>query len=461
MGLEIMDRVQDLRTRLAAGIDSHAAFGRVGYVYGYPHKKAYRPLPRRLPLTEVWAGESRQALFCYVHLPFCTQRCSFCNLFTFVPGDASPVGAYLDALAREMEAYARVLGPAHFRCLYLGGGTPTYLSTAELSRLVDLLRDYLGIAPARTQSCIEASPETLDEEKVALLRECGFQRLSLGIQSLVPEELRQVNRRFDFALHRKALDLVGRTGFPHFNLDLIYGLPGQTEASWLYSLDAALDSAATSLFLYPLYIRPLTGLDRRADTLPCPSPEQMGSFYDRALERLTAAGFRQITMRQFRRDVRDESPEDDPEYRCQRDGMVGLGAGARSYTRALHYSTPWRMVARNIRAVVDSYGAAMRCGDTDVSHGFVLDADEQERRFVIQSLLYDGLSWAEFRAACGGDAREHFAAEWEALAEVDCVTLDARGARLTPRGVRHADVVGQLFFSERVRELMDTYEYDT
>jgi oxygen-independent coproporphyrinogen-3 oxidase len=478
-----MENVQTLRAILAANIENHAAYGRVGYVYGYPHKKAYRPLRETQALQDVWAAEPRAALYCYVHIPFCNQRCSFCNLFTFVPAGASPAGVYLDALAREMEAYARILHPARFCRLYIGGGTPTYLDAGELRRLVGLLQDILGVEPAAAQGCIEASPETLDDEKVAVLRELGFQRLSLGIQSLVAEELRQVNRRFDFALHARALALVGRAGFPHFNVDLIYGLPGQTAASWRYSLEAAIDSAATSLFLYPLYVRPLTGLDRRADSTAscaCASglcmPQQMAAMYDFAVERLAAAGFRQWTMRQFRRDHvgRIGNPSEregrignpsyevfvDPEYRCQRDGMVGLGAGARSYTRGLHYSTPWKMAARNIRGVVDGYCRAMAAGRTEVSHGFVLDDDERQRRFVILSLLYDGLRWRDFAEAFGTDARVLFAPQWQALEEESCATLGEDAVRLTPRGVRHADVVGQLFFSERVRQLLETYEYD-
>jgi oxygen-independent coproporphyrinogen-3 oxidase len=431
-----------------------------GYVYGYPHKKAYRTLTPPRPLADVWADEPRHALFCYVHIPFCRQRCSFCNLFTFVPGDVSPAAAYLDALAREMEAYERILRPARFRRLYIGGGTPTFLSGDELRRLAGLLRDTLGVAPARTRGCIEVSPETLDAEKADTLRELGFQRLSLGIQSLIAEELRQVNRRFDFARNRQAIELAGQAKFPHFNIDLIYGLPGQTEASWRYSLDAVADSPATSLFLYPLYVRPLTGLDRRADVPPCPTPAQMGHLYDVALERLSAAGFRQLTMRQFRRDADDNEEIDDLEYRCQRDGMVGLGAGARSYTRALHYSAPWRMVARNIRDVIEAYERAMRDGDTDVRHGFVLDADEQQRRHVIQSLLYDGLDLADFAATFAVDAFQQFLPLWEALREEDCVTVRDGHIRLTARGVRHADVVGQFFFSEHVQHLIDTYEYD-
>jgi oxygen-independent coproporphyrinogen-3 oxidase len=429
-----------------------------GYVYGYPHKKAYRPLPRALPLEEVWADEARDALFCYVHVPFCNQRCSFCNLFTYVPAGGSPATAYLDALAREMEAYDRALRPARFTRLYLGGGTPTFLTAPELRRLVGHLRDVLGVVPARALGCVEASPETVDEEKVGLLRELGFRRLSLGVQSFVPEELRQVNRRFDFDLHRRAIGLIGRACFPHFNIDLIYGLPGQTAASWRYSLEAAIDSPTTSLFLYPLYVRPLTGLDRRADVLPCPTPHEMGAMYDAAVERLVAAGFRQLTMRQFRRDP-DAGP-DDLGYRCQTCGMVGLGAGARSYTRGLHYSTPWRMVARNIRGVVESYCAAMAAGDTRVSQGFALDVDEERRRFVIQSLLYDGLDRNDFRARFEADACSLFLPQWQALEEEGCVTVDDKAIRLTARGVRHADVVGQLFFSEHVRELMEAYEYD-
>src|SRR5262249_13788161 len=163
-----------------------------------------------------------------------------------------------------------------------------------------------------------------------------------------------------------------------------------------------------------------------------------------AVGRLAAAGFRQRTMRQFRRDAVDA--KEDVEYRCQRDGMVGLGAGARSYTRALHYSTPWKMVARNIRGVVEDYCAAMAAGKTDVPHGFALDEDERRRRFVIQSLLYDGLFWEDFTDAFGTDARTCFAPQWQALEGEGCVGLGEDGVRLTPRGVRHADVVGQLFF---------------
>jgi oxygen-independent coproporphyrinogen-3 oxidase len=450
------DLLSSLRTQLAANAYP-------GYVYGYPHKKTYRPLAEPIPLASAWAEEERTALFCYVHLPFCRQRCSFCNLFTYVPA-GDPVPAYLDALAREMEGTAAALGPSfQFGRLYFGGGTPTYLTTPELVRLVKLLRDTLGVDPGRTHGCIEASPETLDVEKLAALRELGFERLSLGIQSLEEEELRAVNRRFDFEANRRAIELVGKAGFPHFNVDLIYGLPGQTVQTWLHSLEQVIASPATSLFLYPLYIRPLTGLERRGDLLPCPTPPQMGRLYDLAVQRLEEAGFRQLTMRQFRRDpgVWSENSGGDLEYRCQRHGMVGLGAGARSYTAGLHYSTPWKMITRNIRNVIDEYAQRLAEGDSAIRYGFVLDEDERYRRFVIQSLLYDGLIWSDFAGTFQRDARDVFGDRWTALTEEGLVELSAETVRLSRRGVRHADIVGQLFFSDRVNRLIDTFEYDT
>jgi oxygen-independent coproporphyrinogen-3 oxidase len=430
-----------LLTELREQLDAHAY---PGYVYGYPHKKAYRPLSEPVPLADAWADEVRTHLFAYVHLPYCNQRCSFCNLFTLIPGERTDVKPYLDALARQMEAHARH-APGRYVRLYLGGGTPTYLSSAELRRLMGDLRGILGIDPARTQGCIEASPETLDAEKVETLAELGFRRVSLGVQSLVEDELDAVNRRFDFARNAEAIALLGRAGFPEFNIDLIYGLPAQTLTTWCHSLDRAIDSPATSLFLYPLYVRPLTGLGRRTQ-LDSPTTHAMGHMYDAALDRLTRAGFRQITMRQFRRDP--ETHADDG-YRCQRDGMVGLGAGARSYTRHLHYSTPWKMIARNIRAIVENY---IGSDHTQITHGIWLDDDERLRRRVIQDLLYNGLDVGE---AAG------FPEEFAALAEEGLIRTVADRITLTPRGVRHADIVGNLFFSPRVRTLIEEYEYDT
>jgi oxygen-independent coproporphyrinogen-3 oxidase len=199
----------------------------------------------------------------------------------------------------------------------------------------------------------------------------------------------------------------------------------------------------------------LTGLAIRQPDAP--STPEMAGMYDDALDRLARAGYRQLTMRQFRRDA----DADADEYCCMHDGMVGLGAGARSYTKGLHYSTPWKMVTRNIRTVVDDYVARMRGNDTCASYGIELDENEQQRRFIILCLLHEGLVPETFTARFGGDPQERFSEIWGALFEEDCVRKDHDRLCLTARGTRHADIVGQMFFSERVRTRMASYEYDS
>jgi coproporphyrinogen III oxidase-like Fe-S oxidoreductase len=119
------------------------------------------------------------------------------------------------------------------------------------------------------------------------------------------------------------------------------------------------------------------------------------------------------------------------------------------------------MVARNIRGVVERYCTGLNAGrPVVIDHGFELDPDEERRRFAILSILYDGLDRPAFASRFGREALTCFAEQWEALVVERCVTVGERDVRLTPRGVRHADVVGQLFFSERVCRLVDAYEYD-
>lgn len=236
------------------------------YVYAYPHKTAYRELPDRPPLRELWAGESQHALSLYLHIPFCEVRCGFCNLFTRIGGPDGLTTAYLDALDRQAGAVRAALDEgAGFALAAFGGGTPTYLSAAELERLCDIAEHRMGADLRAIPLSVEASPATATADRLAVLAERGTTRLSLGVQSFVDAEARSAVRPQKRAEVEAALGRIRDAGFPVLNIDLIYGIDGQTEASWLRSLDAALAWRPEELYLYPLYVRPLTGLARRGE----------------------------------------------------------------------------------------------------------------------------------------------------------------------------------------------------
>lgn len=426
-----------------------------GYLYSYPHKTAYRPLDPPRALSEAWRDEDRQRQLLYLHVPFCEHRCGFCNLFTTTRA-RTRVAPFLAAIEREGAAVARALeaaGGASYSALAIGGGTPTLLEPAALERLLALARE-IGADPARLPTAIETSPETATPERLALLAQLGVSRVSIGVQSFDPDECRAIGRPQSEATLRRALDALTAADFAELNLDLIYGIPGQTEASWLASLEAALAYLPDELYLYPLYVRPLTGLGKRASAEPDPAWDaQRLRLYRLGRERLLDAGYRQRSMRAFSRAAPQAG--DFPEFRCQLDGTVGLGPGARSYTRKLHYASAYAVRQAAVTGLVDRYLAERDVGW--IRHGVVLDEREQRRRFALLGLLQaDGLDLAAYRARFASEALE----DLPALAELEPAGLAAREAqrlRLTADGLERSDAIGPWLVSSRVRELMRGY----
>lgn len=422
-----------------------------GYAYAYPHKTAYRPLVPARALDEVWADEPMDALFVYVHVPFCAMRCGFCNLFAAREHEHETMSRYVDALARQL-AVVRAGLPARPRAVRFacGGGTPTQLPVGELARVLALLDRTLDLRCADVPSSIETSPETASAEHVALLVEHRVERVSIGVQSFVPAELAALGRPQRTDEVERALERL--RAIPRVNLDLIYGIAGQTVTSWLASLTRALAWRPEELFLYPLYVRPLTGLGRRG---AAPS-DLRHELYRIGRAYLLAHGYRQRTMRSFvRNDVRDS---DGPAYCCQRDGMLGFGAGARSYTRALHYAFDYAVAQPNVRALIDDYSARDERGFAHAELGYVLDDDDRRRRWAIQSLLGpDGLALADWRARFDGEALAQLPALSELVA-LGFATLDDDRLALTAEGYAWSDAIGPWLYRDDVRDASARWE---
>lgn len=439
------------------------------YVYAYPHKTAYRPLEPEPALKEVWNGHDTRALSLYAHIPFCEVRCGFCNLFTRIgaPGDLTT--RYLDALARQArdtsEALEAAGEPPRFANAAVGGGTPTFLEAAELDVLFDILEHTMGAALGTIPLSVEASPSTATPERLAVLAERGTTRLSLGVQSFDTAEARAAVRPQKATEVHRALAAIRQSAIPVLNVDLIYGIDGQTEESWRASLDAALTWRPEELYLYPLYIRPLTGLARlaRADEAAEADAwdEQRLRLYRSGRDHLLAQGYEQTSMRMFRRaDAPATAGGED--YSCQSDGMIGLGCGARSYTTSLHYSFDYAVSAHEVRGIIDEFTATEDFSRAKI--GYRLDAQEQRRRHLLQSLLQaEGLDEAEYARRFGTEARADFTESLELLhrhgllADMTATPGEGGRLRLTPEGLAWSDAVGPLLFSEPVRAAMRAY----
>jgi oxygen-independent coproporphyrinogen III oxidase len=423
-----------------------------GYVYAYPHKTAYRRLDPPQPLRQVWATEPGSGLFLYVHVPFCTMRCGFCNLFTTPNPKGGLVVLYLDALRRQAEAVRAAIPEARFARFATGGGTPTFLNEAELGAVFDVAEQVMGADLRAIPAGVEASPDTLTAVKVALLKARGVSRISIGVQSFVESEAAASGRPQSRREVDAALALLAGAAFQTVNIDLIYGLPGQTVQTWLYSVRQALAFAPDELYLYPLYVRPLTGLGRSRQGWDDIRP----ACYRAGRELLLAEGYEQVSMRMFRRG--DGPGAGGPVYCCQEDGMIGLGCGARSYTRGLHYALDYAVGPQGIKGIIADFLARDDADFAVADHGFALDADEQRRRYLLQSILnVEGLDASRYTARFGSDPADDFP-DLRAFANLGL--LEYNGGRWvpTPSGLEWSDAIGPWFFSGQVRALMGGYE---
>lgn len=431
-----------------------------GYLYAYPHKTAYRPLDPRPALRDVWAGEERDALHLYLHVPFCEARCGYCNLFASARPRAEQVTAYLRQIEIQADQVAQAIGPARFARAAIGGGTPTLLSADQLERLLATLTRAFRLHPRTVRLSVETSPETATAERMRVLAAHGTHRVSIGVQSFLEAETAEIGRPQRRDRVDQALGEIRASGVAVLNLDLIYGIPGQTPATWNESLRAALAWQPEEIYLYPLYVRPLTGLGRRADRAAATSaggPPDRGwdgqrlDLYRRGRDLLTASGYRQLSMRHFRR---ADVPDPVTDYCCQDDGMVGLGCGARSYTNRLHYSFDYAVGVGAVRAITDDYlrRAAADFGYAEV--GYWLDAVDQRLRWLVKTLLRaEGVDLTAFKArfATTLDVRAPYLAD---LIERGWAEVTADRMTLTSEGLARSDAIGPWLVSPATRTAM-------
>lgn len=416
----------------------------ISYSYSYPHKSSYRPLHPPQPLEDVWKYERRENLALYVHLPFCEMRCGFCNLFTQSQPEDEVVEAYLRTLRRQMHVVRDRVGTVGFEQFAIGGGTPTYLSASELAGLLADVEDTFRLRIADLHTSVETSPSTATPERLAVLAAFGVERVSLGIQSLQASDLARMGRPQQTAEVFRALKALRAAQFPILNVDLIYGGPLQTVESWVRTLDAVLEFSPEELFLYPLYVRPGTGLARVGRS----AAEHRGDLYRAGRERLLSHGYNQVSLRCFRR---TQSTRSAARYTCQSDGMIGLGCGARSYTRSLHYGTRFATTQAGVRAILRDWIQQPDVALGQATHGVFLNPEEERRRFVILSLLQvEGLARVEYTDQFGSTPEEDLP-ELAELRHRGWLVNGNERLLLTDEGLQHSDSVGPMLYSEAVR----------
>lgn len=357
--------------------------------------------------------------------------------------DAERISLYLHTMRRQAEQLSVAAQGLKFTSFAVGGGTPLILDEGQLEELF-CLAELFGVHPSRVFTSVETSPEYTQKSVLRQLRARGVERLSMGVQSFNETELKKLKRRPGLGTVVGALENIVEAGFPQFNLDLIYGIEGQTVESFMRSLNTALTYRPNELFIYPLYVRPGTRIDVR-------STDDIGyAIYKSARELLVGQGFVQTSMRRF---VRRETTE--TEFSCGDEVMLSCGAGGRSYLGNLHYATPYAVRQQTIADEIDHY---IRTTDfMTAANGFLLSTEEMQIRFIIKNLMYHrGVDLAEYEKRFGEKPDRNLFREFT---DRGWIEETGRIVRLTEEGMAYSDYIGQAFISPAVRKLMSEYVY--
>ncbi len=309
----------------------------------------------------------------YVHLPFCASRCGYCDFVTVVGHDGLH-GAYVEALLAELELSRELLAP-ELETVFLGGGTPTLTEWVALERLLRALPSSTG------EVTVEANPETMTAELAGGLRDAGVNRVSLGAQSFEPRLLAVLERRARPDDVRCAVRRLRAAGLANVNLDLIYGIPGQTPADLGRDLDAALALEPEHLSCYELEAKPGTRFTHAHGDELARQAEAMEGYFELVVERLTGAGYRWYETANFcRTDAgRDLRAQHNLGYWLGRD-YLGLGLGAVS---TIGFER-WRTTPR-----LPVYLAALGVGELPPRELEPLDPGVRARERVLLGLRLD------------------------------------------------------------------------
>jgi len=401
--------------------------------------EAFGPAEAAEVLAQPLAGQSAPPLSVYVHIPFCESLCYYCGCNKIITRHHERAAQYLDALERELALVVQRLGSRRaVSQLHLGGGSPTFLSDDELTRLMRALGAAFRLTPDSEVS-IEVDPRTVTPARLGHLRSLGFNRLSFGVQDFDADVQQAVHRVQSFEMVRDLMTSARTLGYASINADLIYGLPKQTPQSFERTVSQIGELRPDRIALYayahlPERFKP----QRRIDAADLPSPAQRIAMLGNAIGGFMSRGYGYIGMDHF-------ALPDDALAVAKREGrlhrnfqgystqpdcdLVALGVSAISRVGAAYY--------QNAKTLPD-YHASLARGELPVVRGYRLSEDDALRRDVIMALMCQGrLDFDAIERSHGVDMEAYFARELQslrALADSGLVELQDGAVQVTAAG---------------------------
>ncbi len=359
----------------------------------------------------------------YIHIPFCLSKCAYCSFVSF-PGKEYLFDRYTRAIEKELKLISQKFTSDRLDTIFFGGGTPSLLPLENISDILKTCRDFFLIDKAAEIS-MEVNPKSVDFQKLLILKDLGINRLSVGVQSFINDELQFLGRLHTAQQAWETVESAKKSGYKNVSIDLMFGLPGQTSNHWRWSLQTAIDLLPEHLSLYQLTLEEGTELQVRIKRGDATLPEENEIL---AMDRVTAelcstAGFSHYEISNFSQ----------PGFSCRHNinywknkEYYAVGAGAVRY-----------LAGERVRNVEDpeKYCGMMEQGETAVFESEKLSNEASFRETVVMGLrMTEGVSVKELFDRYGIDLREYYGKTLEKLITSMLLDMDTFRLRLTPRG---------------------------
>ncbi|MEL7497589.1 MAG: coproporphyrinogen-III oxidase family protein [Planctomycetota bacterium] len=388
----------------------------------------------------------------YLHIPFCRKRCKFCYFKVFTDQNAKQIESYVAALCREIELVSKlpVMGGRPFRFVYFGGGTPSFLSSRQLTSLVDRLRANINWDHAE-EVTFECEPGTLQENKIKTLKELGVTRLSLGIENFTDSVLEENGRAHLSKEVYRAWDWIEAAGFENVNIDLISGMVGETWDNWKYNISEAIKLSPESITIYQMelpfntvYSKDILG--EKIET-PVADWETKRAWLNYAYDEFLSAGYKISSAYTV---VKDNNKVNFS-YRdnlWQGSDLLATGIASFGHVSGVHY--------QNIADMEKYKSDLMEKGELPLGRAYRPSSLQLLIREMILQLKRGYLDVAYFRNKFDIDITEHWSNEFGSHAADGMLTIDSDRIELTRKGFLHADALLPVFFEENVRDVRYT-----
>ncbi len=371
----------------------------------------------------------------YFHIPFCRRRCGYCDFNTFA-GMNQYIPAYVNALCKEVEIVLSQASSSNIaHTVYFGGGTPSLLTPEDFGQILDSIKRHIEI-PANAEVTMEANPETVTEGSICEFSEKGFNRISFGMQSASRRDLHVLDRQHDNQSILNAILWSKRTGFQHINLDLIFGIPGQSLVSWRRTLELALSLGVDHFSVYSLILEDGTRLKRWIDhgLLESPDDDLAADMYELTMGIMEKSGFNQYEISNWARTEGGRSRHNMQYWRYL--PYLGFGAGAHGFwedTRTENVS----LIADYIDRVNNPQELQFPAGPAVIQTSHLSPWERiQENMMVSLRLTQEGVSVSDLSQRYNANVLELFSAQISRLTRQGLVELieDGNQLKLTRKG---------------------------